>query len=172
MPLLTRALCLVLAALVGLAGAPLDLCTCGVDGHGALCAASDDAHDAGPAPGAPALPAPGAPALPAPGALTGADDHGCCAGGPTAPATVAPATVETTVRAAECACPVLVVEAPPAEPGLAVAPAAPAPLHVDLGPVPGALTVAAPAASDAAHARAPPRGSSLRRHLALHVLRL
>lgn len=146
MPLPVRALCLVLVALVALSGVSLDLCACGGGDHGLLCAASAAEHEVSPAP---------------------AEAHGCCGG----QAEQAPVD-DLTVRGADCACPVVALEAPPSTADVASPPVGLDPAHLDATPPPTAGLALTLEPAGPGHARAPPWAPRLRRHLAVHVLRL
>jgi len=138
-----RTLAALLAAQVALGGALLDLCGCGEGGHGALCASE---------PAAPRCHAEVAPAAPS-----------CCASD-------APADAATPrIGAADCACPLLVLEAPDAQPDDAAPPTLP---PARPAPDPSAATPvaarSAPALGSGGGARAPP---GPRRHLLLACFR-
>ncbi|MCO5169925.1 MAG: hypothetical protein M9894_26605 [Planctomycetes bacterium] len=137
MPLLARALCLVLAALAALAGVSVDLCACDGGGHGLFCAAP--------------------PAVAAPAG-------GCCGGEP-APALPGPGVHDD----GDCACPEVAFHLPPVE---REGPPPPLTVAADAAPAGPLLPALAAAPTRAPFvARAPPT-TKLRRHLALHVLRL
>ncbi len=152
MSLAARALSLVLVALVALAGASLDLCACAAGSHGLLCAGDDGGH-------------------PAPPAAAVVEDAGCCGGGAAVSVQTAARSSGATISATDCACPVVTFEAPPAETA-AAAPAAPDLAHAALALPPVDERLVAAVSLRAGHARAPPPTPTLRRHLALHVLRL
>lgn len=135
MPLLARALVVVLAALTALAGVSLDLCACDGGGHGLFCAAP-------PAVAAAPIGCCGTPTPTPPG--PGAHDDG------------------------DCACPSVAFDLPPAAPE---GPPAPLTIGADDAPASPVLPLLTTSLAPAPFvARAPP--PKLRRHLALHVLRL
>jgi hypothetical protein len=141
-----RPLCLLLAALIALAGGTIDLCGCDGEGHGRLCAAAE-------------LPAPEADCC---------GSHDCCA-----PATpVEPPGPR--LRSVGCECPVVQLAVSPAEADpspsvttlttdLAKA------LRID---VPASVLLVEDADLVASSARSPPpEPGGIRRHLLLSVLR-
>lgn len=143
---MVRPLCMLLAALIALAGGTFDLCGCDGDVHGRLCAEAE---------------------LPAP-------EAGCC--GPhdcrAAETRVEPAGPQ--LRAVGCECPVVQLAASPAEPTPPPSvTAATTDLAKVLRPdVPASVLLVEDADLEATSARSPPpEPGGVRRHLLLKVIR-
>ncbi len=141
-----RPLCLLLAALIALAGGTIDLCGCDGDAHGRLCAEAE---------------------RPAPAADCCGPHHCCAPEAPTLPA-------GPQLRSVGCECPVVQLVTSPAESAPApsttvVAADLAKALQLD---VPSSVLLVEDADLGATSARSPPpEPGGIRRHLLLSVLR-
>lgn len=141
-----RPLCLLLAALIALAGGTIDLCGCDADAHGPLCAEAE-------------LPAPEADCC---------GPHDCCAPEPPA---VQPGPQ---LRSVGCECPVVQLAASPAaaDPAPSVATVTTDLAKTLLLDLPASVLLVEDADLQGTTARSPPpEPGGLRRHLLLKVLR-